>query len=67
MEKGNLLLIAYYEARDRASTLDRENALTERFQAITEVRSQAERLAEGGGVEMLVCADLNRHHPLWGG
>ena len=67
MEKGKLLLIACYEARDGASTLDRENALTERFQAIAEAREKAEREAEGRRVEVLVCADLNRHHPLWGG
>ena len=63
---AHLLLVASYEPRDGAGKAEKEEAMRERIENITEARRRAEEEVRGA-VNILVCADWNRYHPLWGG
>lgn len=61
-----LLLVSSYEPRTDTTRKANEEAIRARIQNIADAKTRAE---EGTHdiVELLVCADWNRHHTLWGG
>lgn len=63
---AHLLLVASYEPRDGADKAEKEEAMGARIENIAEVRGKAEEEARGA-IDLLICADWNRYHPLWGG
>lgn len=63
---AHLLLVASYEPRDGAGKAEKEEAMRVRIENITEVRRKADEEVRGA-MNMLICADWNRYHPLWGG
>lgn len=65
MENINLFLVSSYELGTYTNTAEDEETIRARIQSITKVKEEAE---EGGTLlELLICADWNRHHVLWGG
>ena len=66
MGDAHLLLVASYEPRDGAGKAEKEEAMRLRTESITEARRRAEEEVRGA-VNILICADRNRYHPLWGG
>jgi len=67
LEGRKLLLIACYEARASDVEAQRERDLEAVMQTLRTTIKAVERETESGRMDVLVCADLNRHHVLWGG
>jgi exonuclease III len=61
-----ILIISCYEPRDEETTEDKEEALAERTHKMKEAITEAEEITQGSA-DVLICADLNRYHPIWGG
>jgi hypothetical protein len=66
MGDAHILLVASYEPRDGADKAEKEEAIRGRMEKITEVRRKADEEVRGA-MSILICADWNRYHPLWGG
>lgn len=66
LDKRSILLISCYDPRDGATLEEREEALGTRTDMIIATMARA-RTDIGGEVDTIICADLNRHHTVWGG
>jgi hypothetical protein len=62
----HLLLISSYESRCEVSREESEEAQRARINSIREAREEAEKDSQEP-LNLLVCADWNRHHVHWGG
>jgi hypothetical protein len=65
-DERHILVISCYEPRDRITNEEKEDALRTRTDKIKEAIINA-RNESGNDTDILVCADLNRYHPIWGG
>ena len=59
--------MACYEARSGTTEAHREADLAERLRALKSATEEARLKAGGQPLDIVLCADLNRHHVLWGG
>jgi exonuclease III len=60
------LIVSSYEPRDGNTVLANEEEIGERIQEIRTAKEKAEEEFQAP-IELLVCADWNRHHVLWRG
>jgi hypothetical protein len=67
LKDRNLLLVASYEARAADTEAGREQDLAAILQTLEATVLKAGQATEHGRLEVLICADLNRYHTLWGG
>jgi hypothetical protein len=67
LKERQLLLVACYEARAADTEAGRERDLEAVLQTVEVTIRKAQQQAGTGQLEVLICADLNRYHVLWGG
>jgi hypothetical protein len=67
LKERQLLLVACYEARAADTEAGRERDLEAVLQTVEATIRKARQQAGTGQLEVLICADLNRYHVLWGG
>jgi ribonuclease HI len=67
--RGSVLLISAYDARDDETEGQRERQLQLKLELIATTIKKAREDAKqaGADIEVVIAADLNRHHILWGG
>jgi ribonuclease HI len=65
-DERHILVISCYEPRDGTTNEEKEDALRTRTDKMKEAITNA-RNESGNDTDILVCADLNRYHPIWGG
>lgn len=68
-EGGSVLILSAYDPRDGGCKGDRETQLGHKLELMARTIRNTKEEAERGGVslEVVIAADLNRHHVLWGG
>jgi hypothetical protein len=67
LKDKKLLLVACYEARAADTEAGRERDLANILQTLEVTIQKARQKTGTGQLEVLICADLNRYHVLWGG
>jgi hypothetical protein len=60
------LLVSCYEPRDKNKKTESEESQRARIQNIREVKERAEEEEAQDPLDLLICADWNRYHTLWG-
>lgn len=66
IDHHNILLVACYDPRNQDTKEGKTEELERRIDNIKRVKTRAEERAKGK-VDTIICADLNRYHPIWGG
>lgn len=64
---GHVLLCAVYDPKDGADVQIRQQEVEDRLQAIERAWKAFQDEHGEDRTSLLIAADLNRHHPLWGG
>jgi hypothetical protein len=64
---GAALIVSAYDVKPNTSQVANEEQLRSKLQMIGDAYDTVNNGRKGGQVDLLLCADLNRHHVLWGG